>query len=232
MARPDARGGLVRPGKLVDELAGSLQARILSGELPVGTPLRQQAVAARYGVSRTPVREAFRKLQASGLLVLKPNQTAVVRGPSVRDTREAYQVRAELEALAAEQAATWISAPQLERLREAERLFRHAVEAPGDRPREDWTHANDLFHDAVLEAAGNERLRSVVLELHRTFPRGLTWAPLFDDPRLLARNVEEHRRICEAIERHDPDAARRLMKEHILRAGELIARWFERKEAG
>ena len=230
MARAQATE-LVRPGKLVNELAGSLQERILSGELPVGTRLRQEAIAAEYGVSRTPVREALRKLQASGLLVMKPNQGAVVRGVSVRDIREAYEVRAELEALAAEQASRWISAPQLERLREAEELFRHAVEAPADRSKKDWTHANDLFHDAVLEAGGNERLRSVVLELHGTFPRSLTWGALFDDARLLARNVDEHRQVCEAIERHDGAAARRLMKAHILHAGELIARWFERRES-
>jgi DNA-binding GntR family transcriptional regulator len=130
--------------------------------------------------------------------------------------------------VAAEQAAKWIVRPQLDRLREAEELFRHAVEAPGEHPREDWTNANDLFHDAILEAGGNERLRSVVLELHRTFPRSLTWSALFDHPRLLLRNVEEHRAIREAIEHHDAASARRLMRQHILHAGELIARWFER----
>ena len=223
-----ATGG--RSGLTVDELAASLQNRILLGEIPVGTPLRQQALAEEYGVSRTPVREALRKLQTSGLVILRPNQGAVVRGPSARDIREAYQVRAELEALAAQQAARWISGPQLDSLREAEELFRHAVEAPRDRPRDDWTHANDLFHDAVLAAAGNDRLRSVVLELHRTFPRSLTWAALVDDPRRLLANVEEHGWIRGAIERHDGPAARRLMEEHVLNAGELIARWFERRD--
>ncbi len=226
-----ARATPVRAGVLVDELAASLQSRILLGEIPVGSPLRQQAIAEEYGVSRTPVREALRQLQVSGLVVLRPNQGAIVKGPSARDIREAYEVRAALEALAAEHAATWISERQLERLREAEQLFRHAVEAPRDRPRDDWTQANDLFHDAVLEAAGNTRLRSVVLDLHRTFPRSLTWSALFGNSRQLARNVEEHGRIRDAIERHDAQAARVLMEEHILSAGELIARWFEQRES-
>src|ERR1041385_9317135 len=82
---------------LVDKLAAGLQARVLSGELPSGTRLRQEALAEEFGVSRTPVREALRKLQAGGLVELQPHRGAVVRGLSAREIRDAYEVRAELE---------------------------------------------------------------------------------------------------------------------------------------
>jgi DNA-binding GntR family transcriptional regulator len=110
-------GAAVSP--LVDRLAGAIQTRVLSGDVPVGTRLRQEALAEEFGVSRTPVREALRKLQSTGLVELLPNRGAVVRGPSAREIREAYEVRAELEGLAAELAAGRISDADLLRLREA-----------------------------------------------------------------------------------------------------------------
>jgi DNA-binding GntR family transcriptional regulator len=204
----------------------------MSGEIPLGARLRQERLAAEYSVSRTPVREALRKLQATGTVLLRPNQGAVVRGPTVRDIREAYVVRAELEALAAELAAAWITTPDLERLRTAERAFRAAAERaerrePAERAGEDWSQANDLFHEAVLAGAGNKRLTEMVLDLHRTFPRGLTWKALMDDARQLDANAREHRAILAAIEVRDAAAARDRMRSHVLHAGELIARWFE-----
>src|SRR5262245_64442056 len=101
---------------LVDELAAAIHARVLSGELPSGTRLRQEALAEEFGVSRTPVREALRKLQAGGLVELQPHRGAVVRGLSSREIRDAYEVRATLEALAARLAAERVSREQLKRL--------------------------------------------------------------------------------------------------------------------
>src|SRR4249920_226686 len=80
---------------LVDRLATTIQSRVLAGEIPTGTRLRQVALADEFGVSRTPVREALRKLQASGLVEVVPHRGAVVRVPAAREIREAYEVRAE-----------------------------------------------------------------------------------------------------------------------------------------
>src|SRR5262245_27672557 len=112
---------------LVDQLAASLQARILSGEIASGTRLRKEALADEFGLSRTPVREALRKLESTGLIELRPNRGALVRHPTAREIREAYEVRAELEGLAAQLAAARIQDAQLDRLREAERLFRRSI---------------------------------------------------------------------------------------------------------
>ena len=100
--------------------------RACSRRAPAGTRLRQEALAEEFGVSRTPIREALRKLQASGLVEL-PNRGAVVRGLSPREIRDAYEVRAELEGLAAELAAQRISHEQLERLQRARAQFREAL---------------------------------------------------------------------------------------------------------
>jgi DNA-binding GntR family transcriptional regulator len=222
---------------LVDQLAAALQARILSGEIASGTRLRQEALADEFGVSRTPIREALRKLEATGLIELRPHRGALVRHPTAREIREAYEVRAELEGLAAELAATRIQDAQLDRLREAERLFRRSITSllasrgrapdPADETLRDWEQANDLFHIAIQEASGNERLRLTLADLHRSFPRRLTWLALSGSSHLLEENVEQHAAVLRAIERRDASEARRLMSEHVRRAGELVVLRFD-----
>ncbi|MGZ8648083.1 MAG: GntR family transcriptional regulator [Solirubrobacteraceae bacterium] len=214
-----------RPG-VVDDLAEAIQTRIIAGDIPAGARLRQEQLAAEYQLSRTPIREALRKLQAEGTVELVPHQGAVVRGTTARDLREGYEVRAELEGMAAALAATWTTDEHLSQLREAEALFRGAI---GDSQSGTWARANDQFHEAVQAAAGNERLRRTIRDLHKAFPRRLTWGALEADSKLLAANVEQHHAVLVAIERRDPDAAREAMRRHILRAGELIARWVERR---
>ena len=211
---------------VVDDLAEAIQTRIIAGDFPAGARLRQEQLAAEYRLSRTPIREALRKLQAAGTVELVPNQGAVVRGTSVRDVREGYEVRAELEGMAAALAATWITDEHLGQMREAEALFRSAS---GESQSRTWSRANDQFHEAVQAAAGNERLRQTIRDLQKAFPRRLTWGALEADSKLLAENVQQHNEILEAIERRDPDGARDAMRRHVLRAGELIARWVERR---
>jgi DNA-binding GntR family transcriptional regulator len=220
----------------VERVAGAIQSRVLSGAVPVGTRLRQEALAEEFGVSRTPVREALRQLQASGLVELLPNRGAVVRGPSAREIREAYEVRAELEGLAAELAAERISDQDLLRLREAQELFREAVTTLIERrtrrpaPWRDesvWVRANDLFHQTILDAAGNGRLSDTIAELHRSFPRNLTWSALAQSSRLLAENVDQHEAVLDAIERRDGAEARRRMIDHVRSAGDLVGLHFE-----
>ena len=94
----EADGAPLAGQPLVDVIAHEIQTRIMTGVLPIGTRLRQEALAHEFGVSRTPIREALRQLQATTMIDLQPRRGALVRGPSPRDIREAYVVRAELEA--------------------------------------------------------------------------------------------------------------------------------------
>ena len=225
---------------LVDHIAATLHSRVVRGEIPSGARLRQESLASEFGVSRTPVREALRKLQAGGLVELAPHRGAIVLGPTVREIREAYVVRGELEGLAAELAATLITEDQLQGLRNSVALFRRSIRELVERRQrggntrthadiEQWTQANDRFHQGIHEAAGNERLRATLLDLHRNYPRDLTGIVLSENSRLLEENVEQHARILEAIEHHDPAAARARMVEHVHSAGELIALRYEQR---
>jgi DNA-binding GntR family transcriptional regulator len=227
---------------LVDKLASQLHARVLSGELPSGTRLRQEALAQEFGVSRTPVREALRKLQADGLVELQPNRGAVVRGLSPREIRDAYEVRGALEALAAQLAAERISREQLKRLGHAQREFRAALERTATRRRGGrevgvrevrlWGSANDEFHQTIHEASGNEVLVATLEQLHRNFPRDLSRLVVSESTAMLEANVREHEAILEALSRHDAKAAHELMQRHITRAGSLVTLRVEQRSAG
>jgi DNA-binding GntR family transcriptional regulator len=212
----------------IDEIAAELRRRILEGSLTGGARLPQQAIAEEFGVSRTPVREALQKLEATGLVALEPHRGALVRVPSPREIRETYAVRAELEGLGAALAATGISSTQLERLHAAVARFREALARGADDTA--WREANTLFHETVHEAAGNDTLRTMLEQLHGSISRNLAAAPLRDRPRLMERNVAEHERVLTAIEAGDADEARRAMARHVRGAGELVAAWFERTE--
>jgi DNA-binding GntR family transcriptional regulator len=225
---------------LVDKLAATLQARMLSGELVSGTRLRQEALAEEFGVSRTPIREALRKLQADGLIELQPHRGALVRGLSAREIRDAYEVRAELEGLAAELAAQRIQQRQLDGLHEAQAEFREtlarmmqvrsdgAVALP-DEEIDRWRHANDRFHQLIQEAAANDVLVATLAHLHRSVPRDLTRIVLGESAALLAENVHEHEAVLVAIEHRNATEARALMLKHVRHAGALVTLRFEQR---
>jgi DNA-binding GntR family transcriptional regulator len=230
---------LLQDDALVDRLASTIQARILSGEIPSQARLRQASLAAEFGVSRTPVREALRKLQSGGLVVLEPHRGAIVRGTTPREVREAYLVRGELEGLAAELATTHVSDDELGQLHDAQELFRTAIEqeiahrrtgsdAQPWSAQNEWERANNLFHEVIQQASGNRQLQLAIAHLHRSFPRHLTWRALSKSAHLLGDNIAQHTAILDALERRDPAAARAQMAAHVHEAGELVAVLLER----
>jgi DNA-binding GntR family transcriptional regulator len=223
-----------RDAALVDDLAARIRQRIMSGEFPIGSQLRQAALANEFKVSRTPIREALRQLQTGGLITLVPNRGAVVRVPSPWEVREAYEVRAELEGLAAERAARRVTPGDLTRLEGANETMRESVTREASRkPRPGKlapsTSANDTFHMLILGAAGNERLTAMVQQINESFPRNVLAQVLVDVPDLRAVNVDEHDEIITGLRSGDGAAARSAMRKHILNSGEYLARWYEQR---
>ncbi|QLD12475.1 GntR family transcriptional regulator [Microbacterium oleivorans] len=226
-ARPAVEASPV--GATVDRIVDALQDRISEGDLTLGTWIRQERIAAEFGVSRMPVREALRRLEALGIVELVPNRGARVTMPSVTDILDAFEVRSVLEGHAAFRAARDATREMIDRLRSTEPIFEEAAARAGEgdveASRQLWYRANALFHATVIEAAGSSQLAESVDALHHRIPRGLTWSALQGDPRLLMQNAETHRRITEAIDAGDGEEARRRVAEHGTRASELVVRY-------
>lgn len=218
---------------LVDDIAAKIRERIMSGDIPIGAQLRQAELASDFGVSRTPVREALRQLQTGGLIAVVPNRGAVVRVPAPWEVRQAYEVRAELEALAAARAVTRISRAELDHLRTANQAMfdRSVTEAESNEQAVGSRRENDLFHTTISTVADNERLARVIDEINETFPRNVSAQLLVGDDRYRTENYHEHVRIIEAIEAGNEEAARAAMREHVLKAGEHLAQWYERRSS-
>jgi DNA-binding GntR family transcriptional regulator len=219
---------------LVDDLANQIRSRIMSGEIPIGAQLRQAELAADFRVSRTPVREALRQLQSGGLIEVLPNRSAVVRVPAPWEVREAYEVRSELEALAAARAVDRITADELDELHRANReMYDHSLaqsksESVHLPPSQ---HGNDRFHTLITEISGNARLAKVVNDINETFPRNVSAQLIVSDSRHRDENFREHERIVAALAAGDARAAADEMRQHVLKAGEHLAHWYERRSS-
>jgi DNA-binding GntR family transcriptional regulator len=217
---------------LADEIAYRLRADILEGRLPLGAPLRHERLAARFGVSRTPIREALRKLQATGLVEVSPNRGAVVRTPARTELIEVYELRADLEGFACELACARASGEELDALDAVQARLAAAIEGAEllDEAGFDAAvaDANGAFHDAIHRAARNGRLLASIRDLQHFFPRDSVWRAIADDPETLhAMNVGEHERIAAALRARRPARARRAMRDHVSGAGRILLAYLD-----
>ncbi|NGO06624.1 GntR family transcriptional regulator [Streptomyces sp. HC44] len=224
---PSSSNDALSVASLADQIAYRLRADILDGKLPFGARLQHEELAARFGVSRTPIREALRQLQALNLVELAPNRGATVRTPSRAELVEVYELRAEMEGFACALACDRASAGDLDELERAQERLTQAVAEAGriDDAELDAavTDANTAFHALIHRAAGNRRLTESVQGLLHVFPRDLVWRVIAHDERALtAMNVHEHRSIAAALRARTPDAARALMRDHVRGAGQIL----------
>lgn len=168
------------------------------------------ALAESLGVSRGPVREALGRLAAEGLITVKPRRGAVVRSLSTDEFLEAYQVREALEVAAIVQAVPRIGDGELAAL---ERLVDEMVERAERDDIAGFFAANVAFHEALVEASGNRRLREMhrqlIAEMGRYQLRSLALRGN------LQRSIAEHRAILRAVRRRNVDRAAHLLSEHI-----------------
>lgn len=212
---------------LADQIAYRLRADILDGRLPLGARLQHEELAARFGVSRTPIREALRQLQALNLIDLAPNRGATVRIPSRDELVEVYELRAELEGFACELACDRATDDQLDDLDRAQVGLTEAVAKAGviDEAELDLavSAANNTFHEIIHVASGNRRLAGMVDSLQHFFPRNSVWRVIaHDESALVTMNVKEHEVIGAALRARLPVQARDAMREHVRMAGEIL----------
>lgn len=202
---------LVRSHSLPGLVRQELERMILAGELPPGGKLTEAGLAARLGVSRGPVREAFRALEEIGLVRVEKNRGVFVRSVSVEEADQIYEVRAILDEWIGRRLAQTATADQIAALRaEVERLEKAAARNDIDA----YYHLNLEFHDRLVEACGNPKLTA-------TYRRLVNELSLFRRQTLgragiLAVSTREHRDILGRIAARNPAAAGRAMLEHVL----------------
>ncbi len=188
----------------------ALREAIISGTLRPGERLMEVQLADELGVSRTPVREAIRKLEHDGFVVMIPRKGAYVADMSLKDVAEIFDVRRALEALAAQLASERASDEDLER---CERILVEYGECIEQLDTVRLIEVDSRFHEAIYQMAGNSRLQQMLNLLREQVQRYRTMT-LSHGPRM-KRALEEHRRILEAIAARDGERAARLAREHI-----------------
>lgn len=225
----NAGTGLQAPTSYADQIARILESEILAGHYTRGAHLQQDEVCQRFGVSRTPAREALRKLQALNLVELIPNRGARVRVPTLRELEEVYQVRAELEGLAAELAAETQDPAVARQLEEAQQALAAvlpeaiaALDGSEDSASERLRHFNDTFHGVIHDAGGNRRLGQMIQELHRYFPKDTVRLAIRTPEALQAFYHDDHAVILDRIAHGQGAQAREAMRDHIRRSQSML----------
>ena len=199
----------------------TLRTAILSGRLPGGTPLRQEDLAAAFGVSRMPVREALRQLEAQALLDFVPHKGAVVTEISAADAADTYAIR-----MALEPAALTLSIPNLtevEFTRAADLLQDMDVEADPSRMGE----LNRRFHMTLYEAAPHPKLLALTQSQLSSFDRYLRFQLAAKGREHLSQ--EEHRAMLAAARERDCTRAAEILRSHLATAAATIAAFFKNR---
>ncbi|WP_027364290.1 GntR family transcriptional regulator [Desulfotruncus alcoholivorax] len=195
----------------------TLREAIIQGRLEPGERLMEIQLAEEMGVSRTPVREAIRKLELEGFVVMVPRKGAYVAGISVKDIVDVFEVRAALEALAAGLAAERATAEELE---EMERAVLQIYEVSNGNNLNTLVERDTNFHELIYKASRNQRLVQTLVHLKEQIQRFRTTSLAL--PGRGKHAVEEHKNIVEAISSRNVELAGNLAREHIETAEQLF----------
>lgn len=195
---------------LREVVAETLRDAIVNGVLSPGERLMEIQLAEELGVSRTPVREAIRKLELEGFVVMIPRRGTYVADLSIKDINEVFEIRTALDVLAAGLAVERITEDELEQL---ERLLVEVSDLIEQGDADRIVEADGQFHDILYRASRNDRLVGIINNLREQFTRFRSISMQY--PGRIQKTVEEHRRLVEAIASRDIDLAQQIAREHM-----------------
>ncbi len=197
-----------------------LREAIISGKLRPGERLMEMQLAEEMGVSRTPVREAIRKLELEGLVIMVPRRGAYVSDLTIKDVAETYEIRSALESLAAGLAAERITANEGEEL---ERILVQIGQCIENNDLNRSLELDEQFHNVLYQASKNDRLVQIINNLRESIQRFR--AITMGTPGRLEAVFNEHMKIVEAISDRNPELAELLAQEHIENAENALLEW-------
>ncbi len=203
---------------LSDKIRATLEAEIASGQLLPGSRIEEQTLMDRFGVSRTPAREAVLQLTSAGLVSLVSRQGAVVSGISLSEYVAMLEVLMELEGLAAKLSARRMAIAQRHELEKAAQACEKAAKA-NDAAK--YSEVNRLFHEIIYDGSRNEVLARQLRAMRARMRHPQT--SMFDRPGRIRNSMAEHNGVLQAILSGDEEAAYRLMTGHISSGGNVYA---------
>jgi DNA-binding GntR family transcriptional regulator len=201
-----------------DRVARALEEDILTGRLKPGVRLDEQALAKRFEVSRTPVREALRYLDSAGLIELRRNHGAIVRALTITELIEMFQVMAELEGLCARLSARRMNSGERSGMLRAHEIC--TVRAR-DNDHEGFFEANNALHEIIYTGSHSSFLQKETRNLRNRvnpYRRLITF-----QPKRMEDSVDEHQAVVDAIQQGEGETAHRLMRDHVNLLGESAA---------
>ena len=207
---------------LTDRVYQELREKILSGYYAEGAALTELGIARELDVSRTPVREALRQLEQEELVELRPNRGAIVKGITIDDIRDIYEIRSMIEGLAAARVAEQATTEELDQLEETLDLTQFYLE------RENYEKLESMdgrFHQQLYEVCRSRMLRRILKDLHNYVVQS-RGASLKTEGRA-QESIKEHRRVLEAMRARDPKLAKERMTEHVLNTRANILRIYQ-----
>ena len=202
---------------LREKILETIRDAILKGTLKPGEKVAEPELAERFGISRTPIREAFRQLESEGYLTVIPRKGAVVTALSQQDVQEFYAIKSILEGYAAELAATRLSLKEIEKLEAINENLRMLAK---DGDVKAFFRVHNEFHELFLRASGNSKLHELIQQLGLKFNR-LRMASLSIKGRMEI-SVAEHDKLLEAFRKHDGSMAEDLVKQTAAIGGSVL----------
>ena len=202
---------------LREVVAETLREAIVNGILKPGERLMEIQLAEELGVSRTPVREAIRKLELEGFVVMIPRRGTYVADLSIKDINEVFEIRTALDVLAAGLAVERITEDELEQL---ERLLVEIGELIDEGDIDKIVECDSQFHDVLYRASRNDRLVGIINNLREQFTRFRSITISY--PGRIQKSVEEHCRLVEAIAGRDTELAQQIAREHMENSEQIL----------
>ncbi|WP_406676353.1 GntR family transcriptional regulator [Moorella sp. ACPs] len=208
-----------------------IKEAIINNTIKPGTMIQERILAEKLGVSRTPVREALRRLNSEGLIELIPGKGATVTKITIEDIREIMQVREPLECLAVKLAAERIQPQDIKYLEDMIANWDKEINCtdPAQINFQSLSTKDIAFHEYIVEIAGNKRLASI-LNMLRDQIRRITFLTQ-DNKTRIETSFPQHLKILEALKQRDPAAAEESMRKHMQSIKEYYYDWFGFKEA-
>lgn len=196
------------------DIVDILRDLIISGELKPGERLVEPDMAEKLGVSRTPVREAFFRLESEGFVTVIPRKGAIVAPFSIKDAEELYEILIELEGLAAKLSCENMSPAEIEKIKKIEQKIQLCETY------EERIALNQQFHNTYLKYSKNDLLISILENLHQKMSRYSCF--VFKYPERLKKSIQEHDQIVDAFESKDSKKAGTLVENHINNSKKIL----------